>query len=185
MEKFIETFTGRRIYPLQPDTKAIDIADIAHALALQCRYTGHCTNFYSVAEHSVRVGLVCRTLANHKQDLAEAYGLFHDASEAYLCDIASPVKQQPEFEGYREAEARLTQAIFEKVGLPWPMPRLVKEADLTLLMTEKRDLMPKSSKWPFPQKPLRGMRIVPLAPPQAEAYFLSTYRRLQKAGVVK
>lgn len=52
---WIQTFTGRRFWPLDPRPEDVCIEDIAHALSLKCRFGGHCTRFYSVAEHSVHV----------------------------------------------------------------------------------------------------------------------------------
>jgi hypothetical protein len=39
---FIQTVSGRRIDPFDPDADAIDITDIAYALSNQCRFGGHC-----------------------------------------------------------------------------------------------------------------------------------------------
>lgn len=50
---WMQTYTGRRFYPLDPRSDEIDPADIAHALSLLCRYGGHVDRFYSVAEHCV------------------------------------------------------------------------------------------------------------------------------------
>ena len=108
----IYTYTGRTIRPLDPDPDDIVIEDIAHALSQQCRFTGHTRKFSSVAEHSVRVSwLVPRELA------LEA--LLHDASEAYLADIARPIKKAPGFaETYLKYEAQLERAIATRFGLP-------------------------------------------------------------------
>src|ERR1035437_5720974 len=56
---FIGTFSGLRFWPLDPNPEKILIADIAHALAHQCRFGGHASKFYSVAEHSVHVSRLC------------------------------------------------------------------------------------------------------------------------------
>ena len=52
---WIQTYSGKKFYPLDPRPEDIDIRDIAHALSLNCRFNGHCRCFYSVAEHSVGV----------------------------------------------------------------------------------------------------------------------------------
>ena len=107
----IFTHSGKTIRPLHPDPADIDIRDIAHALSQQCRFTGHTKVFFSVAEHSLRVSqLVPEELA------LEA--LLHDASEAYLSDIARPIKQAPDFAFYKVVERRLEQAIAERFSLP-------------------------------------------------------------------
>ena len=59
LDGFIGTFSGLRFWPLDPDPAKILIEDIAHALAHQCRFGGHASKFYSVAEHSVHVSHLC------------------------------------------------------------------------------------------------------------------------------
>lgn len=55
---WIQTFTGRQFWPLDPRAEDVDIRDIAHALSMKCRYNGHCREFYSIADHSCRVAEV-------------------------------------------------------------------------------------------------------------------------------
>lgn len=52
---WMQTYTGRQFWPLDPLPEDVFIEDIAHALSMQCRYAGHVTRFYSVAEHSVLI----------------------------------------------------------------------------------------------------------------------------------
>ena len=131
---FIGTFSGLRFWPLLPNPADILIADIAHALAHQCRFGGHASKFYSVAEHSVHVSQLC--LPEHALG-----GLLHDASEAYLVDLPRPLKQLPEFVPYREAERRLQRAVAVWFGLPEDQPASVTEADDTMLWIEARSLL--------------------------------------------
>src|SRR5262249_40410739 len=80
---------GVHATPLQPTTAMLRIEDIAQGLAHECRFNGHVREFYSVAEHCVRVSwLVPQAFALE--------GLLHDASEAYLKDVPSPLKKQDE-----------------------------------------------------------------------------------------
>jgi uncharacterized protein len=134
---WIQTYTGLVMYPLDPRGSEICIEDIAHALSNLCRFTGHVREFYSVAEHSVYVSYQC--------DLEDAlWGLLHDASEAYLADMSRPMKRSPGFGPiYMEAEARLMRVICLKYGLSAECPSSVTTADHRLLMTEKRDLLPR------------------------------------------
>jgi hypothetical protein len=127
----IQTFTGKRFFPFDPDPKLIDILDIAHALVNQCRFGGHCAFHWSVAAHSCLVAMETGDLA----------GLLHDASEAYLPDVVRPLKKLPAFAAYRQAEERLQKMIAEKYGLPWPEPAHVKEADNIILTAEANVLM--------------------------------------------
>ena len=69
------------------------------------------------------------------------WGLLHDASEAYLVDLPTPLKQDPRFSFYKEAERALMRAVCERFVLPWPEPEAVRMADGILLATEVRDLM--------------------------------------------
>ena len=117
LDGFIGTFSGLRFWPLDPNPEKILIADIAHALAHQCRFGGHASKFYSVAEHSVHVSQLCLP-----EDAL--WGLLHDASEAYLVDLPRPLKLLPEFAPYREAERRLQRAVALRFGLPPDQPEI-------------------------------------------------------------
>jgi hypothetical protein len=81
-----QTFTGRQFWPCDPRPEDVCLEDIAHHLALMCRFGGACRVFYSVAEHSVRVAELVWDRTNGDREAALA-GLLHDASEAYLVDI--------------------------------------------------------------------------------------------------
>lgn len=145
---WIQTHSGRRFNPLDPNPEAIVIQDIAHPLSMQCRFSGHCKKFYSVAQHSVLVSYICDS-----QDAL--WGLLHDASEAYLVDVPRPVKRSGKFEAYREFENNMQKAICKRFGLPVKEPPSVKKADTILLATEARDLMsPLHSDWRQPTDPL-------------------------------
>lgn len=166
----IVTFTGRIIRPLDPDPADIAIEDIAHSLANQCRFTGHVSRFYSVAQHSVHVSKI---VAPH---LALA-ALLHDASEAYLSDVSRPIKRQPEFGVvYKAAEERLMLAVVLRFGLHWPLDDEIHWADDVLLRTEQRDLMPDLLR--VPGDDYLDARIQPWGPAKAERRFLHRYHKL-------
>jgi 5'-deoxynucleotidase YfbR-like HD superfamily hydrolase len=131
---WIQTYSGKKFDLLNPTPESISIFDIAHALSNICRYTGHTKEFYSVAQHSV----LASVNVPPKDALA---GLLHDATEAYLTDISKPLKMLlPE---YCKLEDKIYKIIAAKFGLPAELPASVKEADLRLLATEKRDLLEK------------------------------------------
>ena len=132
----IHTHSGIIFDPLDPDPALIRIEDIAHALSHQCRFSGHTDPFYSVAQHSYEV-------AWRLPDELKLIGLLHAASEAYLVDLAAPLKSDPAFgASYREAERRLMEAIAARFGFTWPEPPLVREVDRRMMMTERRCFLP-------------------------------------------
>jgi len=159
MSDWIQTFTGKRFYPLDPKVDDIDIFDIAHALSLQCRFGGHCSDFYSVAQHS------CEVAFKVPPHLALA-GLLHDAAEAYLCDIPSPVKRDERFAFYREAEDRLMEKICQKFNIHPSYMKDVKFADEEVFGIEARSLFPEEmvKQWTY-LKPDSGERITPVSSP--------------------
>lgn len=133
---WITLSTGQRFYPWDPDPRKIDLRDIAHTLSQINRWGGHTRVPYSVAQHSYSV-------ASRLRGDRRAWGLLHDATEAYMGgDIVSPIKKQiPELLLMEEGIAR---AIEERFGLPRGAledPE-VKEMDLQMLAWEYRDLMP-------------------------------------------
>jgi hypothetical protein len=136
----------------------MNVADIAHALSLQCRFTGHTRTFYSVAQHSLIAAQIAKGFGWSKK--TQFVCLMHDATEAYLCDIASPLKRQPEFAAYRKVEAGLWAAMCQRWNLPAVLPNYVKEIDGRLCTTEALELMP--------TMPLAWHRVVPPAYTRAE-----------------
>lgn len=180
MSAFIETYTGKAFYPLAPVVKDIDIWDVAHALANQCRFSGHARIHYSVAEHSVRVSDLLREWGEDRE--TQLWGLLHDASEAYLVDVPLPLKALPEFDGYRKAEARLMKAICLKFRLRSEQPESVGRADRVLLATEARDLMPcRPEHWRALGVPPLVMRISPWGTEMARFEFLKRFDALKEA----
>lgn len=168
---WIQTFTGRQFWPLSPRPDDIDIRDIAHALSLQCRYAGHCSRFYSVAEHSVYV-----SRAVFEEHALAA--LLHDASEAYLVDVPRPIKSH--LGGYKEAEAALEHVIALTYGVEHPWHSSIKDADTRILMDEKAALMgPSPVAWSIDVKPL-GIAIEGWDPLRAEREFLGRFTELAR-----
>lgn len=171
---WIQTYSGRRFNPTNPNPKSIVLQDIAHSLSMQCRFTGHCKSFYSVAQHSVYVSYICDS-----QDAL--WGLLHDASEAYLIDIPRPLKKSGKMDNYIEFEKIMQKAICERFGLPENEPPSVKKADTMLLSTEARDLMqPHHPDWRQPIEPL-PFKIESWEPAKAEKMFLDRFLQLKSS----
>jgi hypothetical protein len=127
---YLTTYTGRKFFPLNPEPHQIDIEDIARGLSKICRFCGQIKDFYSVAEHSIEV----MHLVPHELKLA---ALLHDASEAYISDIPSPLKRQ--LEDYQKVEGLVEMAIDSKFGISWEDPsywEIVKWADTFMVKVE-------------------------------------------------
>lgn len=164
MEPFIRTWSGRKFNLLTPEPTTILIEDIAHALSLQCRFNGHCDEFYSVAEHSVEVCKLVEKIGMKRNIVLTA--LLHDAAEAYTGDVVSPLKNLlPEF---KRIESNLERHIAERFGLVYPFPEAVHVADKKMLQKEFSSLKPFCND--SPRKCL--------SPSMAEAEFLSHFYRL-------
>lgn len=169
---WMQTYTGRQFWPLDPRPEEIDIDDIAHALSNICRFTGHCEHFYSVAEHSV----LTTYLVSQENAL---WALLHDASEAYICDLGRPVKQF--IPQYTEIENRLMYAVCERFNLPVDKPSEIKRADNVMLATEATTVMGSHpADWLLAEYPSRSVEIQCLRPAAAEKLFLQRFRELSR-----
>lgn len=183
--------SGKGIDLAKPDPAVVDFNDIADALSKICRFNGATNgpeNFYSVAQHSV---LVCDLLPPPLR----AYGLLHDAHEAYVGDQVTPFKRLmavecPEGAAWLDAlKHGWDRAIFAAAGITdWNVdgwtPSLdardaVKQADLIALSIERDDLLAapadKTTHEAWAWAPATsGMHVRPLLPEQARDLF--TYR---------
>lgn len=174
---WIQTYTGRKVDVLKPKHEDISIIDIAHSLSNQCRFTGHVKKFYSVAEHSYHISkLVSKEFALH--------GLLHDASEAYLTDVPSPIK--PLLSNYADIENALLVIIFDRFEISGKTPKEVKELDKRMTITEGFCLMPDISDWPLSKKcqPITHMNLECWNPEEAKQRFINRFLELQDALAV-
>lgn len=127
---WIITYTGKRFYPLDPQEEDIDINDIAHSLSLLNRFTGHTRFPYSVAQHCISVSHII--VPEFALD-----GLLHDATEAYVNDLAKPLKLN--LPDYQAVEDRIHKVISSKFNVCTTNEH-VKEADMVALVTEAQAL---------------------------------------------
>jgi len=163
---YIFTFTGKKVYPLDLKEEDVNIADIAHGLANTARWTGQSAKFYSVAQHSVLVSdCLPREFA--------LWGLLHDADEAYLGDIARPVKYMPELKPLRDAGKRIQTIINRAFGLKGHTPKIIKETDDYVVKQEWVSVMG--------QEGHSDLRITPQSPARAEMEFLRKFGELYEA----
>lgn len=165
----IQTRSGACIDLQNPDMTLFCIEDIAWALSNLCRFNGHTKAFYSVAQHSVLVSKV----------IPQAFaleGLLHDAAEAYLGDVTSPLKDLlPAYRGLEAMFEDRLRAVFCR-GREWPTP-VVKEADLWAFKLEQNILMNHASRV-FEEVALTGVVLTPWTPEYAYQKFLARYNQI-------
>jgi hypothetical protein len=186
---WIQTYTGRKFYPLTPRAADVCLEDIAHALANTCRFSGHCRQFYSVAQHSLLVVRAVREFPGVTPDDANRIApaaLMHDAAEAYLVDMPRPIKHSwfciqaipggaRVCRDFKYMEHKIHAEICQRFAIPQAQDHdaaVIQVADNQLLATEARDLMaPPPEPWAVLPPPL-ATRIDPLPPAEAKAEFL-------------
>ena len=140
MSDYITTYTGKHFEPMNPDPAAIDIRDIAHALALICRGNGHVHTFWSVGEHCI-----CCAKEAEARGLSEKMilaCLLHDASECYMSDVPRPFKKS--IPAYCQQEDRLLSLIYEKflgANLTEEEQKQLKEIDNAMLWFDLKELL--------------------------------------------
>lgn len=154
-DAWIQTRDGGRFDLLSPKhaKSRVEPEEVAHALSNLCRFTGHTSRFYSVAEHSVRVAARCLAMAYEKQKKPDnkyartcaLLGLVHDAAEAYTGDVSYPMKlalQTTEGdralvrEIFRDVEEYVEEKLLGYAAVDVAFTGIVKEADLQLLAWE-------------------------------------------------
>lgn len=171
---WMQTYTGRRFYPLDPRAEEVEIADIAHGLAMTCRYGGHAMRFYSVAEHAVIVSL-------YVDPRFAREALLHDSAEAYIGDMIRPLKHTPEMLEFRKAEELIERSVFERFDIAQTEESrgAVKVIDDRVLVDEIGALMRNPSMYQAhsAMEPL-GATIGALAPAHAEHVFVSRFLEL-------
>ena len=193
-DPWIQTFSGRAFFLLDPKPDDILLEDVAHALAHQARYNGHTRTFYSVAQHSVLVSryplLVGDPSMIGGRGNASAWGRVyphlprwgfgHDWSEAYVGDVVGPLKKI--LPDYRVIEERIERAVCARLDLPWPMPRWVKDADNAVMLAERLSLLskPYPGTWPDYGVDPWPSAVIAVGPAQAKAMFL---RRAAELGI--
>lgn len=137
---WIQTYNGHEVDLLNPRVEDVDAVDIAHSLSLINRFTGHTNVALSVAQHSVVGSILAEVVYPTVKWLPHAF-LFHDATEAYVGDVSSPLKSL--LSNYREIEDKHRKVIEMAfaVGLGGQWEKIV---DLRMLITERQLWMPEA-----------------------------------------
>lgn len=162
-QAWIMTYSGKHLHAFDPRPEQICLEDIAHSLSKNNRFTNHCKLDYTVGQHSLHVYDLLRRFGESTETCL--IGLLHDASEAYLQDIAKPFKQF--LPDYQEVEELLQNAIYLKyLGFVPTKDQysIVKMVDEILLVNEIEKLMPQDEDWFIPDVPKIDVMLTPLMP---------------------
>lgn len=166
----ILTVTGAYFNIFDGARNAPSIYVIGQGLSNESRFAGQC-EFYSVAQHCV--------LASYIVPTAKAYAaLMHDMGEAILKDMPKPIKVH--LHDYQAIEHIVEKGLQEHFQVPAKCAD-VHRADVRLLATEQRDLMPHhDDEWALIAgvEPL-PFKIRPWSPRWARFRFLSRYAELR------
>jgi 5'-deoxynucleotidase YfbR-like HD superfamily hydrolase len=180
----LETVSGRKINVTNPDPATIAITDIAWALSRMPRFSGHSIPYvpYSVAQHCIRVAEELKAYGPRMQ----MHGLLHDAAEAYINDLPSPVKHIPEIHAViKQLEDRLMTAIYKSLGLEHPTANeehIVKIADKNQQAVEAYNFMySRGSDWNLPEVSFKKLQEFEQPLTSVESYdkFLFFFKELR------
>lgn len=143
---WIETYSGVKFYPLDPRPEDVKLEDIAHSLSHQCRFGGHCKQFYSVVQHSLMVKSFLWIKGYPPE--TQLLGLMHDFAEVYVMDMPSPLKNMlPQF---KEIEQSVLDSILAHFGITDVSEEVwdaVKWADICVLDWEANALDKNKNGW--------------------------------------
>lgn len=134
--------SGCLVDPLALEAEDVCIEDIAHRLAMMCRFGGSTRVHYSVAQHSVEV-------SQRVPSRCALAGLLHDAAEAYLWDVSGPYKGKVSIGGVSVTarEHQILRTIFRVLDVEPRLDFVISDADARMLSTEARDFMPAHEGW--------------------------------------
>jgi 5'-deoxynucleotidase YfbR-like HD superfamily hydrolase len=170
---YITTHTGLSVDPLDLRPEDVNLADIAHHLALQCRWSGAVKFHYSVAQHAYH--------ASYLVPKDQAYNaLHHDDPEAWLQDMAKPLKNHETLgQAYRGVEKRIERMLRDAFGIRFPVSPEVKEADLLMLCAEADQLVHGRKHWTYYRElPAADIEIQKWTPEKAERMWLKRHHQL-------
>ena len=168
-----------------PNPDLIDYDEMVSTLAKICRYNGRCSDFYSVAQHSVHCAELCGSLLPD-EPLAAMACLLHDAAEYLMGDVVTSLKRVTYYRNdvdlvlFEQAEAIVGKCISEKLG--WPVwHEIVPTVDKAMLYRELLDLTdidPRTRQVPHGDLALALPRIQPQPWQRAEQEFHQKYAQL-------
>ncbi len=142
----METVSGRMVDLVNTSPDTIYLPDVARHLSRIARFNGATRGeVYSVAQHSVLVADLVEKFYRITDPLVVMQALLHDAHEAYLGDITTPLKNAPGMRAaLRRIESQIIDAVYTGLGVPPPWGGnvdVINQADQLALRIEARHLM--------------------------------------------
>lgn len=154
-DAWIQTVSGIKFYPFNPEVEDINWYDLAVGLSNTCKYGGQLKNFYSIAQSAIVVTditlkLFLQKYPRESKDLktnprlkkVALYGLINRGYEAYINSIPDELRATYVYSDFNKYQNTLQRAIYEKAGLPPSIPDsvldCVKTADLCVRTLEFR-----------------------------------------------
>lgn len=203
LDPVCQLFTGGHFNYKSPERSVLNIQDIAHSLANQCRFNGHTKVFYSVAEHSILCYQYLDNLKNEDNEKVPLsadtlmYGLLHEAAEAVISDIPTPFKGM--FPELKEKENLYLKAIFDllELDLDDADKDIVKVTDTYMLLYEAKKLLSPATRFKLNWGPYISndndlykevlgnefteddLFISAMSPEEAEGHFISIFNDLR------
>lgn len=180
----------------RPTAAMIDFSIIATVLARIPRFAGHTEGgVYSVAQYSVE-GARAILRDTGSREAAAAFAI-HDAHEAYVGDIATPIQkalcavasEKSVYAGLavtaaiKSLKARIDVAIHEAAGIPFPLAAepssIVHEYDVRMMCTERLvRLAPPPRPWTTVAPVVVGCDLYPWSEAVAAVTFRTVMREL-------
>lgn len=172
-----ETYTGARFYLMDPRPEEIVFEDVVHSLSMQCRYTGHCLVWYSVAEHCC---LLCDYVKEQGRSARDQYEmLMHDAPEFATGDISRPMKYG--IPGLKPSLEHINVATAKAFGCQYPEPTWLKKLDARMICDERaQNMVDSGNDWNHDKLEPLGIKLKYWGQERAKAEFTRRYNRLTR-----
>jgi len=177
---WLQTRSDTAVDLLAPRFTPAVIYDVVWSLSMICRFNGHVSRFYSVAEHCCILSDYFLALGDEPRALA---ALLHDAAEAWTGDITWPMQQalgEAFREPYKRIQAGLERELLRALDLFVDLhDEAVKDADLRILLDERNALFGKPPEpWAIESMGPLGVQLYGWSPEVARNEWLIRFSRL-------
>jgi 5'-deoxynucleotidase YfbR-like HD superfamily hydrolase len=187
MRTWQKMLSGRKLDLLNPSAMDIEIEDIAHGLSRVAKWGGQTAgdHAFSVAQHSLLVEQIARTLQPSSDASWFLAALLFNAADYAVGDMVTPLKEA--LGEYSTFESKLMQAIHVRFGLPAVVSPLLKKfitrsdrAATYLEATQIAGFSEAESRKIFGPPPvtLRDWKVEPVSAPEAKKQFLARFYAL-------